>query len=317
MERWLTWQEATRRALYGAEGFYRRAEGPAGHFRTSVHASPLFARALADLAAASGLDTVVDVGAGRGELLIALCRIAPHLESVGVDVADRPEVLPPSIGWGPEIPAGRNVLLVANEWLDNIPVDVVEVDARGVVRVVEVDVRTGHERLGAPVGGEDARWLERWWPLGDARPGRRAEIGAPRDAAWARAVGRLERGVAVAIDYGHVGGGRPPYGSLAGYRQGRQVPPVPDGTCDVTCHVAMDAVAAAGEAAGAGGTVLTTQRHALRALGVTGQRPPYALARTDPTAYLSALRDAGEAGELTARGGLGDFHWLTQTAPTR
>ncbi|MGC0421326.1 SAM-dependent methyltransferase [Embleya sp. AB8] len=321
MERRLTWKEATRRALYGAEGFYRRAEGPAGHFRTSVHASPLFARALADLASTAGLSTVVDVGAGRGELLIALCRIAPGLELIGVDIADRPEALPPSIGWGAEIPAGRNALLIANEWLDNVPADVVEVDGHGVPRVVEVDAHTGHERLGPPVGDQDARWLARWWPLAGAEPGTRAEPGGPRDAAWAGAVERLERGVAVAIDYGHVLGERPPYGSLTGYRQGRQVPPVPDGTCDVTCHVAMDAVAAAGAAAGAHDTVLTTQRQALHALGLTATRPPYELARTDPTGYLAGLRDAGEAGELTARGGLGDFHWLTQAKnmplPTR
>ncbi|MFI6981936.1 SAM-dependent methyltransferase [Embleya sp. NPDC050154] len=312
MERRLTWKEATRRALYGAEGFYRRAEGPAGHFRTSVHASPLFARALADLARTAGLDTVVDVGAGRGELLIALCRIAPHLELIGVDVADRPEALPLSIAWGPEIPPGRTALLIANEWLDNVPADVAEVDEHGVPRLVEVDVRSGHERLGAVTDDRDARWLDRWWPLVGAEPGARAEIGDPRDLAWAGAIERLERGVAVAIDYGHLADGRPPYGTLAGYRQGRQVPPVPDGTCDVTCHVAMDAVAAAGEAAGARDTVLTTQRHALRALGVVGHRPPYELARTDPVGYLAGLRDAGEAGELTAKGGLGDFHWLAQ-----
>ncbi|MFI6584699.1 SAM-dependent methyltransferase [Embleya sp. NPDC050493] len=312
MERRLTWKEATRRALYGAEGFYRRAEGPAGHFRTSVHASPLFARALAELARTAGLDTIVDVGAGRGELLVALRRVTPHLELIGVDIAGRPEALPPSIGWEPETPPGRTALLIANEWLDNVPADVAEVDEHGVPRVVEVDVRTGEERLGAATRDRDARWLDRWWPLVGAEPGTRAEIGEPRDAAWAHAIERLERGVAVAIDYGHLSGGRPSYGSLTGYRQGRQVPPVPDGTCDVTCHVAMDAVAAAGEAAGARDTVLTTQRHALRALGLTAHRPPYELARTDPTAYLAGLRDAGEAGELTAHGGLGDFHWLAQ-----
>ena len=315
MERWLTWQEATRRALYGVEGFYRGPEGPAGHFRTSVHASPLFARALAGLAARAGLDTVVDVGAGRGELLVALRRIAPHLTLIGVDVADRPEALPPSIGWHPEIPAGLEALLVANEWLDNIALDIAEVDADGVTRVVEVDARTGRERLAGPPGEPDARWLARWWPL-DAEPGTRAEIGAPRDAAWADAITRLGRGVAVAIDYGHTGADRPPFGTLAGYRQGRQVAPVPDGTCDVTCHVAMDAIAAAGEAAGARETVAYSQRRALRALGVDGRRPPYELARTDPAGYLAGLRDAGEAGELTARGGLGDFHWVAQAVDT-
>lgn len=46
---WRGWREATETALYGPGGFYRRTEGPAGHFRTSVHASPLFAGAVARL----------------------------------------------------------------------------------------------------------------------------------------------------------------------------------------------------------------------------------------------------------------------------
>ena len=42
------WKNAWDEALYGAGGFFRR-EAPAAHFRTSVHASPLFARALVRL----------------------------------------------------------------------------------------------------------------------------------------------------------------------------------------------------------------------------------------------------------------------------
>ncbi|MYW18054.1 hypothetical protein GT039_21305, partial [Streptomyces sp. SID2955] len=45
---------------------------------------------------------------------------------------------------------------------------------------------------------------------------------------------------------------------------------------------------------------------------VTGARPPLALASTDPSAYVRALTSAGEAAELTAPGGLGDFGWLLQ-----
>ena len=67
-------------ALYGTKGFFTRAaEGPADHFRTSVHASPLFADALlrlirrvdAELGCPARFQ-VVDVGAGRGELLAAV-----------------------------------------------------------------------------------------------------------------------------------------------------------------------------------------------------------------------------------------------------
>jgi hypothetical protein len=47
---WLPWEAAWREALYGERGFYRRAEGPAGHFRTATHAAPaVLAAALARL----------------------------------------------------------------------------------------------------------------------------------------------------------------------------------------------------------------------------------------------------------------------------
>jgi SAM-dependent MidA family methyltransferase len=124
----------------------------------------------------------------------------------------------------------------------------------------------------------------------------------------------LHRGVAVAVDYAHRRADRPRDGSLTGYRDGRQVPPVPDGSCDITSHVALDACAAAGTAAGATATALTTQRAALHALGLSSRRPPREHAVRDPVAYLAALSRAGEAAELTDPDGLGGFGWLVQSA---
>ncbi|MFI9422602.1 SAM-dependent methyltransferase [Streptomyces achromogenes] len=346
--------------MYGPGGFYRRPEGPAGHFRTSVHASPLFARAVARLLcrvdAALGRPAVldfVDMAAGRGELargvLAALpAEVAARTRVYAVEIAGRPAGLDERIVWRSEIPEGVTGLLFANEWLDNVPVDVVEVDAAGVPRLVLV-ARDGSERLGEPVTGAAADWLARWWPL-PAEEGLRAEIGLPRDEAWASAVARLARGLAVAVDYAHTVDTRPPFGTLTGFREGRETAPVPDGSCDITAHVALDACAAAASAPypantpyppyppyspyspsaparvssseAAHGTPWTarelprprllTQRAALRALDITGARPPLALASTDPAAYVRALASAGEAAELTAAGGLGDFGWLLQ-----
>ncbi|MFJ8588648.1 SAM-dependent methyltransferase [Streptomyces sp. NPDC093595] len=367
---WRGWRAATESALYGSDGFYLRPEGPAGHFRTSVHASPLFAaavaRLLARVAEELGTDEVdlVDVGAGRGELLTGVLAAAPaglRVRAHAVERAARPAGLDPRISWAKRLPAGVRGVLFANEWLDNVPVDVAEADGSGTPRYVEV-APDGTERLGAPVAGADARWLARWWPLRE--PGERAEIGLPRDEAWARAVGSLSAGLAVAVDYAHTAGARPPFGTLTGFRAGREVPPVPDGRCDITSHVALDACAAAGApvaagaaepatgtrsasagtgapvaagtaepatgtrsasaaagapAAGATGTErgpeLVTQREALRRLGIAGARPPLGMARTDPAGYVRALAAAGEAAELTARGGLGDFTWLLQPVP--
>ncbi|MCX4818460.1 SAM-dependent methyltransferase [Streptomyces sp. NBC_01142] len=310
---WRGWREAAEAALYGSDGFYLRPEGPAGHFRTSVHASPLFASAVSRLlhttAENLGPDedevALIDIGAGRGELLTAVLAALPPgfpVRAYAVERAGRPAGLDPRIEWTAEPPAGVSGLLFANEWLDNVPVDVAEADPDGVARYVLVR-RDGTERLGEPVSGPDAEWLERWWPL--TEPGTRAEIGRPRDEAWARAVGTLRSGLAVAVDYAHAARARPPFGTLTGFREGREVHPVPDGTCDITAHVALDACALPG-------AELTTQREALARLGISGERPPLALASTDPAGYVRALASAGEAAELTARGGLGDFGWLLQ-----
>ncbi|MFE7898246.1 SAM-dependent methyltransferase [Streptomyces sp. NPDC057424] len=316
-DQWRGWRAAAQDALYAPDGFYRRAgaEGPAGHFRTSVHASPLFAGAVALLLCrvdeALGRPEVldfVDMAAGRGELtggvLAALpADVAARTRAYAVEIAERPAGLDHRIEWLAGPPEGTTGLLFANEWLDNVPVDVAEVDSAGVARRVLVR-EDGTERLGEPVDGARARWLERWWPL-PGEEGLRAEIGLPRDEAWAAAAATLRRGLAVAVDYGHTAGTRPPFGTLTGFREGRETTPVPDGSCDITAHVALDACALPG------GHVLP-QREALRALGVTGARPPLTLASTDPAAYVRGLASAGEAAELTAAGGLGDFGWLVQ-----
>jgi hypothetical protein len=175
------------RALYGPDGFFRRpGPGPAGHFRTSVHASPLFAgavgRLLVRLDAALGHPDpfdVVDVGAGRGELLVALAAAVPaglrgRLRRTAVEVAGRPPGLDPAIAWTDRAPAGTTGLLIATEWLDNVPLDVAVGDPP---RYLHVD---GH--IGVRLTPDDEQWLRAWWPP-TADAGARAEIGRTRDAA--------------------------------------------------------------------------------------------------------------------------------------
>lgn len=276
------WSVAWQRALYGPGGFFLR-ERPADHFRTSV-ASPLFAEAVRVLAGrvddALGRPDpfdVVDVGAGRGELLAALPGVPARWRLTGVELA--PADVP--FRWLPEVPPLTGLLL-ANEWLDAVPLDVVQDGHR-------VHVRPGGEEvLGDPVHDP---WLDRWWPRG-----RRRELGAPRDAAWARAVAQVRRGLAVAVDYGHLREDRRP--TLTGYRAGRQVPPVPDGSCDLTAHVALDAVAAAT------GARLLTQREALRDLGVDASLP-------DPVT-AAGLQRSSQARTLLDPAGLGGFGWVVQ-----
>ncbi|MEU4531020.1 SAM-dependent methyltransferase [Micromonospora ureilytica] len=420
----ILWRDAMSRALYGPGGFFVAGTGPAAHFRTSVHASPAFATALlrlvtevdAALGHPSRLD-VVDVGAGRGELLRALlglvrtatavggavgvsgeptrsgrsglippragspetltptaaARRAPDEPSSGtvrpslaervrftaVEYAHRPENLPEEISWTAEIPTKITGVLLATEWLDNVPLDVAVHTEKGW-RYLLVDPDTGAESIGEPVSPADHDWLTKWWPgptsqpstdgdpspqatwadatsqggsgFGAARPAQgssltarsrpgcpesphsdhRAEIGRTRDEAWANAVAKISRGLAVAVDYGHLRDARPVDGTLTGYRGGRQVPPVPDGSSDVTAHVAMDSVASAGAAVARCAYSLVLQREALRALGADGGRPPLSLAGTDPVGYVRALAAASAVAELTDPAGLGGHLWLRQ-----
>ena len=295
----LPWRATWTDALYGERGFFRR-QAPADHFRTSANSSGLFAAAIWRMVQAEGFTQVVDVGAARGELLSELHRLSGgRLELTGVELAGRPEGLAADIGWQHELPEHCEGLLIANEWLDNIPCDVVESDPDGVVRYVLVDPVSGEESPGERC---DDPWLVDWWPF--SGPGERAEIGSTRDAAWVDAVKRID-GIALAIDYGHTAADRPVLGSLRSYRQGHETDVIPDGNRDVTAHVAVDSVAHLT------GATLTRQAEALKALGVTGTRPPLDLANSDPAAYVSALSDATLSAELLAGGGWGNFWWIS------
>jgi SAM-dependent MidA family methyltransferase len=305
---YLPWEQAWQEALFGQAGFYRRPEGPAGHFRTAVHAGPtVLARAIARLARTAGCTGVLDLGAGRGELLTALARLAdddgPPLRLHGVDVVERPPLLPPVVGWSRAdggIPFGvfADALVVAWEVLDTVPCPVLEIGADGRPQLVLVEASTGRERLGGAPADEDLDWCRRWWPAEGLGEGDRVEVGRTRDAWWqghVRLLSRLGGGVLLGVDYAHTRRSRPPVGTLSGYRAGRLVPPVPDGSCDVTAHVAIDAVAEAGHAAGADAGVLLAQHGALRDLGVHPDEPG-AEEVLDPT-------------------GLGGFSWLLQRVP--
>jgi SAM-dependent MidA family methyltransferase len=312
----LDWQVAWQGALYGPDGFYRLPAGPAGHFTTATHGplGEVLGNAVARLARENGLTHVVDVGAGRGELLTCLHAAEPGLRLTGVDVVSRPDSLDTAIAWlvapgGPALPpAGSDglrdldhVLLIAHEWLDVVPCPVAEVDDDGILRTVLVDAATGQEALGDPVDGDELAWAATHWET--KTPGHRVEIGLPRDLAWADLVSRVVQGVVVAVDYGHRGGDRPTGGTLAAYRRGQLVTPVPDGTCDLTAHVAMDTL---------DHDELLDQRTALRGLGVDGRQPPLDLAGRDPRAYLRALATSSAAAALTAPGGFGDFLWAVK-----
>lgn len=296
-------------ALYGPGGFYR-IEQPADHFRTSTHVSPHFAGAVLSIAREHAVATIVDVGAGAGELLTAIRGHDSEIDLVAVEVRPAPSALPRGIEWrmtegdGVETVAALSagpILLVANELLDNIPCDVVELTDDGL-RVVEVHLPTGRERLGGPPDPAAVAWIERWWPV-DA-PRQRAVVGLARDAAWAQLCASVSDGVCIAIDYGHLLRDRPPTESPTSYRHGRQTSARFDGRHDVTAPVAFDSVASV-----VGGRV-ARQRDVLTQRLARPDRPAVDLATADPIDYLRRLSSAGDWRELTASDGLGGFWWI-------
>lgn len=274
------WSVAWQEAAVGPAGFYR-SERPAAHFATRVsHGESVAARiretavpTLARLAHEHGRVRVVDAGSGEGALLASLldtwpAELMPTTDWLAIDLRPRPKYLDARIEWRQADvtsieAAPQPGLVVAHELLDDIPCDVVEPDDDGRWRLVLVDPESGAQRLGPLLTdlaacdrlGVDPvatwQWCDRWWP--SHRPASRIEVGRHRDAAWARLRSLVGPGLAIAVDYAHVQSDREhgvwDGGTLTGYRGGAVVRPVPDGGCNLTAHVALDACAAAVPAA--------------------------------------------------------------------
>lgn len=247
------------------------------HFSTSVHVNATVAHQLAGLLQRQQPSDhnelhVIDIGSGSGQLLEQLRQLLPTpIRLLGVDLRPRPADLPPDIDWRQvEVDDGTgditgddgllDGLLIAHEFLDDIPCDVVEIDDDLDERLVLVDTSSGAEELGPALSdpaaaalldrypaGESISWLRDWWPT--TRPAARREIGIARDRTWSRLRRILRSGTAVAVDYAHSRTDRATglwdAGTLKGFRDGRPHRPVPDGEMNITAHVALDSCASA------------------------------------------------------------------------
>lgn len=310
------WSIAWSRSATGPDGFWRR-ETPVAHFTTSTGTvlARAMVRLLGEVDARLGFPAtvdVMDVGAGEGRLLEEMralldgTDLGSRARLTGIDVRERPSDLPEDIAWGvadatrDSLPTARG-LVMAHEWLDEVPLDIVERDTQGADRIVLVD-DDGRESLGAPPGADAAAWMAAWWPL--QAIGERAEVGLSRDAAWARLCAMVEAGTLLATDYGHIATERRP--TLRGYRSGNIVDPTPDGSCNITAHVAMDACAAATPLDMA--VTMDTQAAALAALGLSGGLPDPSV--LTPAEYARKLSVAWEAQALRDPAGRGSFTWL-------
>lgn len=312
------WDVAWHEALYGSDGFYRRSEGPAGHFSTSVggvpHAPSVMAAAVVSLARRHHLDTVIDVGAARGEFISMVHARDPGMRCVGVDIVDRPSHLAGDIDWlvspgGSSLPVDlvgvRKAVVLAHEWLDVVPTTIAERDPGGPWHQQHVEVSTGDTRRGDPVTGAELAWLDRWAGRSVA-----AEVGLRRDEAFADLVDRIEHGLVVAVDYGHWASDIPTEGTMTGYRAGRVQHPVPDGSMDLTAHVHLDSLSEAASGPHHRPVTVARQHEILDELLGPPQMPAHDTARSQPSAYLQAVAEHNAHRVLIERGGFGDFWWV-------
>jgi SAM-dependent MidA family methyltransferase len=257
---------------------------------------------------------VVDIGAGNGRLLEELSMIRPDLRLLGIDLRTRPKGLAAHVDWaqdlwdvryscwttgeaGAALAHGEPVMIICCEWLDDLPCPVVARHADGWRELIIND--DGQEQAGPRLDSEQLAWADRWWPGGD-----RAEIGLTRDRAWVELVKLImkRRGCAVMIDYGHIAGRRPVTGSLAAYRDGRALEPTPGSSVNLTAHVAIDALRAAGEQVGA-----TTAFCGLQSEVV----PELLQAETHPDPLLDLGRRSKHSA-LSSRYVWGSHWWLLQ-----
>ena len=316
-------------ALYDPEhGYYAQAaqrSGKQGDFYTSVDVSSLFGATIAeqlaemwDLLRRDGAERfdLVEAAAGNGRLardiLDAAAERHPEFyrrieltlieRSAAARHAQR-QMLGPHVdrlqSSAATLPPGTCGAIVANELLDALPVDVVQMTPQGLHEVVVA------ERQGALV--EELRPVHHSGlsDLPALEPGQRAEIGHVamrwiRDAALS-----LSRGFVLLFDYGYIPSREyfraHPEGTLMTYRAHRAGGDAwlgDPGERDITAHVNLTAVRQAAEAAGLTTLGIVDQTYFLMALG---------LADRLCTGHDSrALRQRLAARTLMMPGGLGD-----------
>lgn len=265
MDAGLTWREAL---AWTHEVAFSPHEPAERHFTTSIDVGDHIARVVLSRCEAAAQrhgirhPWIVDVGAGSGRLLGQLLNLGfPGDRLLGVDVRPAPDLPVRWIqGRAPDcLPRAIEGLVFAHEFLDDVPADV----------VCGGHVMTVPGRPGPAAGPGELAWAARW---GEGLNGR------TRDDAWARIVGCLAAGEAVAVDF--------PRSGPVGHRAGRRMAADPDGVTDVSAGVEFRSLRAR-----TGGRIVPQHR---------------------VLAHLAAntLQERAELHVLRDRSGFGAFDWL-------
>lgn len=314
-------------ALYDPDGGFYTTTGRAGRrgdFLTSAEVGPLFGATLA-----RGLDrwwlelgrpapfVVVEHGAGPGTLaravLAAADRCAGALRYVAVEVSPPQRAQHPAgVETSGEPPPGPITgVVLANELVDNLPVDLARRTAAGWVEItVGLDAVGRLVEVDATLPADDVALLERLAPA--ARPG--AEVPLHRAARrWlADRLAELRAGRLVLIDYTATTAElarRARTEWLRTYRGHERGGAMLDdlGHQDITCEVALDQLAEVAEPA-----TVADQATYLRQLGIDelvaeGRRRWAERSAVGDLVALAARSRVREAEALLDPAGLGGF----------
>ncbi len=325
---WISFARYMELALYAPDlGYYSagaRKLGREGDFITAPEMTPLYGQTLARQAVQvleSGLDQILEIGAGSGALAAALLTELERLErlprqyyilEVSPDLRERerdllaekvPHLLERVI-WLNRLPTLYAGLIIANEVLDAMPVHIIRTGATGIdeagvalkdnafawaFRPASAELRAAAEALRLPIGYQTEIQL--------------VARGFIRTLAQS-----MERGVVLLIDYGfpaheyyHI---QRSVGTLmCHYRHRAHADPffLP-GLQDITSHVDFSAVARAGREHGLDLLGYTGQAQFLINCGITDillrTKPEDALAYLPQAAATQQLLSPSEMGEL-------------------
>lgn len=320
-------------ALYSPDGGFFTGEAlrsqKAGDFLTSPEVSSLFGETLASFVRQERERVgdpfrLVEVAGGSGSLLRSLLSVEP-VEAWAVEVSPPARhALESVVGQGRAVaslgvvPAPFSGVIIANELVDNLPMALAQKEAGGW-RERWVGVHEGHlEFVDTEVRPEIEEWLSRF--AGPVEEGGwvEAQLQATR---WVeQALGLLERGSLVVIDYGDTAENLAPRrrdGTLRTYRAHHLGPHPLDepGATDITADVNFTALVEAARDAGAK-TSLARQddflaTHGLRDRISELRRRELELAREGAEVERLQVRTVRtEAETLVHPRGLGDFRVL-------
>jgi SAM-dependent MidA family methyltransferase len=325
---WIPFARYMELALYAPGlGYYTagaRKLGPEGDFITAPEMTPLFGQTLARQAAEvleSGLDQILEIGAGSGALAAALLAELEHLGrlpqryyilEVSPDLRERerdllarkvPHLLD-RVVWLNQLPTVYPGLIIANEVLDAMPAHMVR------------KVASGTEEVGVALENQAFAWA--WRPAGtellaaaqalDLPEGYQTEIQLVARGFVRSLAHSLARGVILLIDYGfpqheYYFAQRNEGTLMCHYRHRAHADPffLP-GLQDITSHIDFSAMARAGEEAGLELLGYTGQAQFLINCGITD-----VLLRTPPENSAAYLPQAAAAQQLLAPSEMGEL----------